>query len=182
MDLHLHTVYSDGCIKNLDFLPPNEIMSITDHNTIRAFQKDSIFYRKLENFIIGTELTIVGLPDYLIYFPEAEANSYVPTIEDRLLTIRQREEAVIELAYYEAGFKDWETDKAWSSSKDFVPEMRTAHLAAILYKYRKGGAVECSGCFEGEDIVRARQYRRSVASYIVNPNEPFDIAEDLGGA
>lgn len=178
IDLHIHTVFSDGNIEKLDAFFDNEIISITDHNSIMAYK--NLTLPTSVQYIMGTEITIVGLADHLIYFPNQKYND---EIEKRLSSIRIREE-YIHQAYQLLGYDNWERDKKLSISEYCkVCEAKTSNLAAIIYKYRRN-SFEKSNLFEKEDLKLARKLRRQVSdklNYILNPMEPFEIAKEFGG-
>ena len=96
IDLHMHTVFSDGQITDISTVVNRcKVFSITDHNSIQAckYYADKTQDSKL---IVGCEVTIDRAPDYLIYFPNMD---YSDKIEEALEKIRLSEEEVIKACY-----------------------------------------------------------------------------------
>ena len=182
IDLHLHTIFSDGQITDLKrIINRCDIISITDHNTISAYK---FFANSLKNIkvIIGCEITVDGAPDYLLYFPQNCAN--LDMIEYELEVIRLSEEIVIKHCYYSLGYDNWEVDikRAYSPSQ-IIRNARTRDLAAIIHLYNKGLRYD-NGNFNLEDLKIAIRFRWEYKKNLGNPiatNIAFDIATKFGG-
>ena len=182
IDLHIHTVFSDGKIENIKRIVDNcEIISITDHNTIQACR---FFNHELQNskLIIGCEVTVDRAPDYLVYFPGAV---YSDTIENEFEKIRIAEEEVIKACYFNLGYTQWEFDikRAYSKNQK-LKNARTRDLAAIIHLYKTGLSYD-NGTFDFDDLIIARRQRRAYAEKIGNPisiDIAFDIAKKFNGA
>ena len=193
IDLHIHTVYSDGTpdfdeIINLS--NRMERISVTDHNSVAFYlelkQKTEDFpeISTIANkFVVGTEITMEGYPDYLLYFSEVQNmdKNTLMTIEKRLKVIRENEAIAIKAAYESLGFTSWDADFSQVNKINKIPlEARTKELAAICY-LKRTGSVEY-GHFEMEDLRKARIARRSIAvTEIPQVDTPIDIAKLTGG-
>lgn len=193
IDLHIHTVYSDG-IPDFDEIinlsNRMERISVTDHNSVRFYlefkQKMLSTPELLANagkFVVGTEITMEGYPDYLLYFSRIQDidTSELMAIEKKLKAIRENEAVAIKAAYESLGFTSWETDFSKVNGVNKVPlEARTKELAAICY-LKRTGSVEY-GRFEIEDLRKARIARRNIDKTSAPQTEtPFDIAQKTGG-
>lgn len=175
IDLHIHTNFSDGEID--DLLPVTEqckVISITDHNTIRAY---AAFAEALKNtkIIIGCEITVNNAPDYLLYFPH---HLSLNELEHELENIRLKEERVIRACYYRLGYTNWEIDIARAySTHQKVRNARTRDLAAIIHLYNTDLNYD-EGKFNPEDLKIARLARWRYSTDIGDPI-PTDIAFDI---
>lgn len=181
IDLHLHTVFSDGKISDLKKVVDNcEIVSITDHNSVLAYEYFKEGNSETE-YLIGCEVTVDRAPDYLVYFPKtAKLNE----IENKLREIREAEENIIKACYYNLGYNNWENDlKNAFPTDQRIKNARTRDLAAIIYLYRTGMNYD-NGNFEFEDLKIARKQRWTYADTIgnsVSENIAFDIANEFEG-
>lgn len=118
IDLHLHTMYSDG--KNTldsvcEYLHEHGLycISITDHNTIQgniALQQQE----RNASLVPGTELRLPGMPDILVYFPNATLFDLYK-IEEKLINICQLDQEITLLIANEY-FKD-NTLRRWKESQ-----------------------------------------------------------------
>lgn len=171
IDLHIHTVFSDGAISDIsDIKHDCELFSITDHNSVLAYKS---FKENLINcnFVVGCEITIDRAPDILVYFPK---NCNLDEIESELSSIRLKEENVIKHCYSDLGFKNWDEDIARSyPSWQKVRNARTRDLAAIIHLYKTGKNYD-NGSFDIDDLKVARKQRNKFAETEGNP-----IPEDL---
>lgn len=181
IDLHLHTIFSDGTITDIENIVQNcDIISITDHNSIQAYK---YFANKLTNkkIIIGCEVTVDRAPDYLIYFPES---LFLDEIEKNLKEIRIAEENIIKKCYNNLGYKNWEKDiLAAFPLNQKIKNARTRDLAAIIHLYKTGLNYD-NGFFDFDDLVIARKQRWSYANSIGNDISEyiaFDIANKYNG-
>lgn len=175
IDLHLHTVFSDGKITDIEKIVQNcDVISITDHNSIQAckFFADKLKGKKL---IIGCEVTVDRAPDYLLYFPE---NTYSDELEKAFEKIRIAEEGVIKQCYYNLGYNQWEKDITVAFPQNQkVKNARTRDLAAIIHLYNTGLDYD-NGNFDFGDLKIARKQRWTYADSIGNP-VPEDIAFEI---
>lgn len=177
IDLHLHTVFSDGKISDFGQIVDHcEIIAITDHNSIQAcrFFSDKLKGRKM---IMGCEVTVDRAPDYLIYFPGIE---YSNEIEEELKKIRLAEEMVIRHCYDKLGFSQWDKDiaRAYPLGQK-VKNARTRDLAAIIHLYNNNLEYD-DGKFGFDDLKTARKQRWTYAEKMGNPIGA-DIAFDIAG-
>ena len=181
IDLHFHTLFSDGNISDIEYIIKNcNIISITDHNSIMAY-KYLDKYSNFKKIILGCEITVDRAPDYLIYFPKID---YSEIIENELKEIRLTEENIIKSCYYHLGYTDWEKDiKRAFVKEQRIMNMRTRDLAAIIHLYKTGLQYD-NGNFDYDDLEIARKYRRKYAENIgnsVSENIAFDIANKHNG-
>lgn len=181
IDLHLHTVFSDGKITDIEKIVQNcDVISITDHNSIRACQyfADKLGGKKL---IIGCEVTVDRAPDYLIYFPGI---SFSEEIEKCFEEIRIAEESVIKVCYENLGYSQWEKDLSVAFPENQkIKNARTRDLAAIIHLYNSGLAYD-DGKFDFGDLKIARKQRWTYADSVGNPipeDIAFSIAEKYDG-
>ena len=181
IDLHLHTVFSDGRITDIKQIVDNcNIISITDHNSIAAC---NYFSDKLENtkLIVGCEVTVDRAPDYLIYFP---GKTYSSDLEEEFKKIRVAEENVIKECYYNLGYTKWDEDilRAYDENQQ-IKNARTRDLAAIIHLYKKGLMYD-GGNFDFDDLKIARKQRWEYAENVGNPiseDIAFQISRDYNG-
>ena len=181
IDLHLHTIFSDGKIGDLTQIANKcDVISITDHNTIQGF---NFFSKSLtsKKIILGTEITVEGVPDYLLYFSDTLFDS---RIETELENIRLEEERIIKHCYFELGYTCWEEDiaRAYPSFQK-VKNARTRDLAAIIHLYHSGLDYD-EGNFELNDLKIARRQRRTYSASVGNVTSidiAFDIAKKFHG-
>jgi hypothetical protein len=166
-------------------------ISVTDHNSVgmyfeinRAAESRQAEDDCLSKMLVGTELTVEGFPDLLVYYPDVSAGStaILEEIESHLTQIRLNEERAIQCAYESLGFSEWERDEKRAFPQYArVSEARTRELASILYMKRTGNDSQ-SGYFEREDLVQARIARRSVGRDItLNCGDPYLICKKTGG-
>lgn len=103
IDLHLHTIYSDGrnTLEDVSSYQRNsmlEYISITDHNTL---QGNIVLWQQgkwQSQFLVGTELRLPGVPDILIYFPSISLQKAME-VEEKLRSIcRLDQEITLEIA------------------------------------------------------------------------------------
>lgn len=181
IDLHMHTVFSDGQITDVSLVANNcKVFSITDHNSIQAckFFADKVMDSKL---IVGCEVTVDRAPDYLVYFPDT---GYSTEIEAVLEKIRVSEENVIKTCYYKLGYSDWERDiKRAFPQNQKVNNARTRDLAAIIHLYKNGLEYD-DGKFDFDDLKIARKERWAFAENEGNPipeDYAFEIARKYNG-
>lgn len=173
IDLHMHTIYSDGELTPdmvLGLCRKIEIISVTDHNSVgmalnfaHIAINDKAAESILKNFIVGTEITIEGYPDLLVYYPHISIQNFnvLQEIEQKLQVIRVNEELAVKEAYSNLGFCEWEIDKKRAFPiHAHVTEARTRELASICYGKRTGNISR--GFFETEDLRKARIARRGV--------------------
>lgn len=181
IDLHMHTVFSDGQITDVSTVVNNcKVFSITDHNSIQAckYFADKVMDTRL---IVGCEVTVDRAPDYLVYFPE---EGYSMEVEAALKKIRVSEEDVIKSCYHKLGYSDWEKDirRAFSQNQR-VNNVRTRDLAAIIHLY-KNDLVYDDGKFDFGDLKIARKERWAYAENEGNPipeDYAFEIAKKYNG-
>lgn len=193
IDLHIHTVYSDG-IPDFDEIinlsNQMERISVTDHNSVRFYlefkQKilnDPSLLAIADKFVVGTEVTMEGHPDCLLYLSEMQNidKNELMAIEEILKVIRENEAVAIKAAYKSLGFASWDADFSKVNGANRIPlEARTKELAAICY-LKRTGSVEY-GRFEMEDLRKARIARRSITKTdIPQTDNPFGIAQKTGG-
>ena len=181
IDLHLHTIFSDGEIDNLSPIADEcNIISITDHNTIQGFKFFSKDFTS-KKIILGSEITVEGAPDYLLYFPDTPFDLQ---LENELQNIRLEEERIIRYCYFKLGYTHWEEDIARAyPPKQKIKNARTRELAAIIHLYNTGLKYD-EGNFEPDDLEIARQKRREYSAHIGNfipTNIAFDIAKKFHG-
>ena len=181
IDLHLHTVFSDGRITDIKQIVDNcNIISITDHNSIAAC---NYFSDKLENtkLIVGCEVTVDRAPDYLIFFPD---KSYSDDLEEEFKKIRVAEENVIKECYRNLGYSNWDEDisRAYAENQQ-IKSARTRDLAAIIHLYKTSLQYD-SGKFDFDDLKIARRQRWEYAEKVGNPiseDIAFQISRDYDG-
>ena len=181
IDLHMHTVFSDGQITDVCTVVKNcEVFSITDHNSIQAcnYFADKTQASKL---IVGCEVTIDRAPDYLVYFPDG---GYSSEVEVAFEKIRTAEEDVIKSCYYKLGYSAWEKDiKRAFPQNQKVNNARTRDLAAIIHLYENNLEYD-DGKFDRGDLEIAREERRAYAENEGNPipeDYAFEIAKKYNG-
>jgi len=181
IDLHLHTVFSDGKITEIEKIIQHcEVISITDHNSIQACK---YFSDKLEGkkLIVGCEVTVDRAPDYLLYFPNL---LFSEELEKEFESIRIAEEGVIKECYKNLGYQQWEKDiEAAFPQNQKVKNARTRDLAAIIH-LRNSGLDYDNGKFDFEDLKIARKQRRIYADTVGNPvpeDMAYNIAEKYDG-
>lgn len=173
IDLHLHTVYSDGELTDQDIInyaSKAGLISVTDHNSVKMYEKLGVL--SSSKMIVGTELTVEGFPDRLLYFPSLDHHNHesLNEIENQLLRIRQAEELNVRRAYQllketdkDTPYTDWDNDIAIIRSAQSVKlEGRTADLARIRYLHRTHSLSKI-GFFEKEDLTAARIARRNAS-------------------
>ena len=190
MDLHMHTVYSDGKLREEDIFELSKRcsrISITDHNSVGMYLQlsGSLEDKRTQEFvsraIIGVELTIEGYPDLLAYYPtERFSSDNLATLEKRLQAIRIDEEEAIKEAYYSLGLDRWDSDKKMAFP-DYarVSEARTMELASILYQRRT--STTQAGHFERKDLLKARIARQSVREAKGKPKtNPYAFGRETG--
>ena len=156
IDLHLHTVFSDGSIVDIKKITQFcDIISITDHNTLRGFQYFNK-YAHDKKVIMGCEVTVDKDPDYLVYF--LNTKDYY-SIEKQLEKIRLTEEDVIKKCYNSLGYNQWERDlKCAFPPGQKIKNARTRDLAAIIHLYKNGMKYD-NGYFDMDDLKVARLQR-----------------------
>lgn len=177
IDLHLHTVFSDGSITNIKIITQYcDIISITDHNTLSGF----FYFNKYNHdkkLIMGCEVTVDNDPDYLLYF--SDTKDYY-SIEKQLEEIRLTEEDVIKKCYKSLGYNKWERDLKYAFPLgQKVKNARTRDLAAIIHLYKNGMKYD-NGYFDLDDLKLARLQRRLYSKNygrIFPNNYAFVIAE-----
>ena len=171
IDLHLHTVFSDGKITDIEKVVQNcDVISITDHNSIQACKcfTDKLQGKKL---IIGCEVTVDRAPDYLLYFPNM---SFSEELEKEFEVIRIAEEGVIKRCYENLGYRQWEKDiEVAFPPNQIIKNARTRDLAAIIHLYNTGLDYD-NGNFDFSDLKVARKQRWTYADTIGNP-----VSEDI---
>ena len=182
IDLHLHTVFSDGTLKDIScFEGTNSIISVTDHNSIGFFKENPLFLKKLR-IIIGCEITVTGTYDILLYFPNL--TNYSDSLEFELSKIRLNEALIIKSCYEELGYDNWEYDISRAFPKEQrIKDARTRDLAAIIY-LKRNNLEYANGEFEREDLIRARKSRMDYADKhknSVNKNVAFEIGKKFKG-
>lgn len=174
IDLHLHTVYSDGELTDQDIINyafNASLISVTDHNSVKLYEK--LGELPSSKLIVGTELTVEGFPDCLLFFPSLDHHNHelLNEIENQLLRIRQAEELNVRRAYQllketetNIPYTDWDSDIALIRSAQSVKlEGRTADLAQIRFLHRTHSLSKI-GFFEKEDLTAARIARRNASS------------------
>ena len=181
IDLHLHTVFSDGKITNIEKIIQNcDVFSITDHNSVQAckYFKYNVYDKKM---IVGCEVTVDRAPDYLLYFPKIIS---LDVLEEEFKSIRIAEENVIKKCYENMGYHQWDKDIAVAFPKNQkMKNARTRELAAIIH-LRNTGLKYDNGNFDFDDLKIARKQRWDYAESIGNPiseNIAFDIAKKYDG-
>lgn len=181
IDLHLHTIFSDGKITDIGQVVQNcDVIAITDHNSIQGckYFADKMNGRRL---IIGCEVTVDRAPDYLLYIPNIE---YSEALEKEFEYIRLSEEAVIKKCYENLGYNQWDNDIGRAFSKNQkIRNARTRDLAAIIHLYKSGKTYD-DGFFEFDDLKIARKQRWTYAEEVGNPVSEgiaFDIAKKHNG-
>ena len=181
IDLHLHTIFSDGDISDIEKIVEYcDTVAITDHNSLQAC---SFFQNAMhgKNIIVGCEVTVDQAPDYLLYFPNGGP---LKEIEHELETIRMAEEEVIKECYFRLGYRKWETDIARAfSQKQRIKNARTRDLAAIIHLYKHGMNYD-NGAFDLKDLAIARKQRWEYAEMNGNPiheDAAFALAKKYGG-
>lgn len=181
IDLHLHTVFSDGDIYDIGEISRQcDTISITDHNSIQAC---SFFQNELhgKKMLIGCEVTVDRAPDYLLYFPDGGP---LAEIEHELEEIRMAEEQVVKKCYYHLGYLDWEKDIVRAfPRKQRSKNARIRDLAAIIHLYESGMDYD-NGAFELHDLIIARKQRWEYAEKNRNPipeNVAFSLAKKYCG-
>ena len=191
IDLHIHTVYSDGEFKEeeiIDRITQPGFFSITDHNSVHMYVSlgKIISVEKCPGLIIGTELTVEGHPDYLVYYPDLKINDFdaLARIEGKLQLIRLTEQDAIKKAYEylkandrDVHYSEWESDFSPITFQDgYLIEARTSDLANIRKKHRNNGVKSCEN---KNDLREARIARRSIHQEI--EIDPLQIVKDTGG-
>lgn len=181
IDLHLHTIFSDGDIFDMEKIVEYcDTVAITDHNSLQAC---SFFQNVMQgkNMIVGCEVTVDRAPDYLLYFPNGGP---LKEIEHELEIIRTAEEEVIKECYFRLGYREWETDIARAfSQKQRIKNARTRDLAAIIHLYKHGMDYD-NGAFDRKDLAIARKQRWEYAEKNGNPiheDAAFPLAKKYGG-
>ena len=181
IDLHLHTIFSDGDISDMERIVEYcDTIAITDHNSIQAC---GFFQNAMQgkNMIIGCEVTVDQAPDYLLYFPNGGP---LKKIEHELETIRMAEEEVIKECYFRLGYQKWDTDIARAfPQKQRIKNARTRDLAAIIHLYKHDMDYN-NGAFDLKDLEIARKQRREYAEIYGNPiheDAAFRLAKRYGG-
>lgn len=194
IDLHIHTVYSDGELTHKTILGLSKRMwkmAVTDHNSVGMalslsdiVKQEHSIESSLKGFIVGVEITIEGYPDLLVYYPHITIQDIdvLRALESHLQEVRIQEEMSVKEAYNRLGFSQWELDKKRAFPVYArVAEARTRELAAICYMKRTGD-VESYGHFEFEDLCKARIARRDVERNLERTrNNPYDLAKCTSG-
>lgn len=193
IDLHMHTIFSDG---KLDILAIKKRekearkISVTDHNSVFmsiALSEDKgIVQDDKHKYIVGTEFTVEGYPDYLMFYPKISLGDIdeLYKLEQELQKIRLNEQQAIVGAYEILRKTDKYAVEYLSWEDDFIPyrpddrydlEARTVELATI--RYRKRTKTNTIGMFDKEDLIAARMARRqaNVEGYVVE--SPFEFAK-----
>lgn len=194
VDMHMHTVYSDGLLKEQEILArllEVECMSVTDHNSVyfykSLFNKGLVDKNLTDRIIIGSEITIENYPDCLVFFPLVSPLDVgkINSIEGLLRKIRRSEETAVQQAYEilkktdnDVLYSDWNKDLIRMSPEEgYELEARTCDLASMRYRLRNN--VEGTQKFDKEDLKVARIARRMV-DYSVEYS-PFQIAMESKG-
>lgn len=143
IDLHLHTIYSDGrnTLENIVAYQRNsmlEYISITDHNTLQGNIDLWQQGRMQSQFIVGTELRLPGVPDILIYFPHISLQRAIE-VEDKLKNIcRLDQEITLKIA---KEYIDNDALLAWRESPHFNNQgnywLGTLQLAQLISQRRQ---------------------------------------------
>ena len=116
-----------------------EKISITDHNSVAFYlelrnvaRKNQKVAELVEKFIVGTELTIEGYSDYLMFFSCAKivSDDFLQSLECELKKIRRAEAFAVQKAYDFLGYKNWNADFSKVSLENVVEleEIGRAHV------------------------------------------------------
>lgn len=177
VDLHVHTVYSDGLADIEDLLniyEPGSIIALTDHNCLRAGIDKSFCRCEKFRIIPGVELGLPGQPEYLVYFPFT-SEEIINEAEQILQALREADCYITKLAYHSLSLNNWENDLAMALPPKYkLKQARTMELARIITLYERITFLEA--------LQIARTAKQKIYSMLKKSNCEYSVKNYINAA